>query len=897
MNNPYVSRGPVRAADMFIGRSRQLTELAAFLRSNQSVSIVGPRKIGKTSLLFHLMRAQVWPSLRLDTDNLFVYLDCSVLNEGGQVEIFGQFAAEIAASLDERNLPPEPTLDKAIDTPTRRSFEGAIRRLNQKGLRVVLVLDEFEQLSRNPELDVHFFNALRAAAGRYQLVFLTASVQPLIDLTFSGRSQEILSSPFFNIFAQLFLGLMLEEEARQLIREPSGQVGIDFPGWTEKFLYDLAGGFPFALQVVCFYACETPRDQAEIERRAVRELNAHFQYYWHTLTKIEQNTLARAPVITTDEANEINLRGILRNLRQRCLLITENETYRYPSQMWAKFVTAQMPATSIDTVNQAPSKSLTHQTSPLGSLKKLGRYEILEEIGRGGFAIVYRARDVKLGRLVALKELHPTLLRHTEWVLRLKREARTIAQLDHPKIVPIYDVVEIEERLVIVMRLVAGPSLEKLITAQGPLSWVQALKIITAIGKGLDYAHEQQILHRDLKPANILMDPEQGPLLSDFGMAKFIGEVSTQVTKDDDIVGTAAYMAPEVWEGEGNSPQSDIYALGCILYEMLIAEQLFQGETPAAVMMAHFKPPKFSRSWPKDAPPGLTEVLQTVVSKAAHKRYPTAQALVEVLVQLDLRKPPGTLAAVEAPALQIQLFGKFRLTYNNDLVATMNSPRLQSLLAYLVLNRDTALPRQHLAFLFWPDSTESQARTNLRKLLYQLRQSLPEVDTFVQSDSQTVQWRAGASFTLDVLELQDYLNQDQYQHPDQALLIKVVDLYTGALLPGCYDDWIYPVRQRFHKAVIGALQQLVALLEAQQAYALGLRYAQRLLELDPLEEGTYQSLMRLHIQNGDRTAAMQAYQACVKILQQEFGAEPNSETQATYKRALQSGYDLRSDSR
>jgi DNA-binding SARP family transcriptional activator len=247
--------------------------------------------------------------------------------------------------------------------------------------------------------------------------------------------------------------------------------------------------------------------------------------------------------------------------------------------------------------------------------------------------------------------------------------------------------------------------------------------------------------------------------------------------------------------------------------------------------------------------------------------------------------------------LQIQLLGKFRLTYNGEPVTTMNSPRLQSLLAYLVLNRDTALPRQHLAFLFWPDSTESQARTNLRKLLYQLRQALPEADSFLQSDAQTIQWSAGASFALDVIELQGFLNQTKDQTADQEPLIKLTDLYTGELLPDCYDDWIYPVRQLLHKTVIKALQRLVDLFEAQQAYESALRYAQRLLALDPLEEGTYQSLMRLHTRNGDRTAALQVYQACVKVLQQEFGVEPNSETQATYKQALQSGYGLRGDSR
>ncbi|MCB0197106.1 MAG: serine/threonine protein kinase [Anaerolineae bacterium] len=263
----------------------------------------------------------------------------------------------------------------------------------------------------------------------------------------------------------------------------------------------------------------------------------------------------------------------------------------------------------------------------------------MDEIGRGAFAVVYRARDVELDRLVALKELHPALLIQTEWVNSFKREARTIAKLDHPRIVPIYDVIETDHRLVIVMRLVTGSSLEKMIAAHGPLPWAQALEIITAIGEGLDYAHNQHILHRDLKPANILLDANQGPLLGDFGMAKFIGEASAQVTADDKIVGTSAYMAPEIWEGAKYSPQSDLYAVGCILYEMLSGEKLFRGETSAAVMMSHFSPPRFPDVWPQDTPPGLSDVIKRAITRAARERYPSAKAFIQALTQLDSGQP------------------------------------------------------------------------------------------------------------------------------------------------------------------------------------------------------------------------------------------------------------------
>lgn len=275
MDNPYIPQSPVLEPEMFFGRRLELREIATFLRGNQSVSIIGPRKIGKTSLLFHLMRPATWAGLGLEADNLFVYLDCAVLCESVPDDIFGRFVGGMVAALIERGLPPEPALEEAVANPTRLAFETGVRKLNRRGLRVVLILDGFERLSANPDLDLRFFNVLRSAAGRFQLVFLTAAARPLIQLTYLGRAQEILSSPFFNIFAPLFLGPLLEEEARRLIREPARAAGAAFSPATEDFLYGLAGGHPLALQAACHHAFDLPADQrdaAEIERRTMRDL-------------------------------------------------------------------------------------------------------------------------------------------------------------------------------------------------------------------------------------------------------------------------------------------------------------------------------------------------------------------------------------------------------------------------------------------------------------------------------------------------------------------------------------------------------------------------------------------------------------------------------------------------
>jgi len=285
----------------------------------------------------------------------------------------------------------------------------------------------------------------------------------------------------------------------------------------------------------------------------------------------------------------------------------------------------------------------------------IGRYEIIETIGQGGFAIVHRAHDLQLDREVALKELRPGLLHDTGWVRRFQREARAIARLDHPGIVPIYDVYEAENRLFIVMRLVNGPSLDGLISAQRRLPWATAIQFMEQIADGLDYAHNQGILHRDLKPANILIDADRGPLLTDFGLAKLAGEHSVSMSAGSSIVGTPHYIAPEVWEGKGSTTQSDIYALGCILFEMLTGEKVFKGQTPPVVMMAHFQPLELPAVWPPDVPAGLDAVLKKALATNPAARYASATELAQALKNLAAPATPAQTAPPPAEAVKQRL--------------------------------------------------------------------------------------------------------------------------------------------------------------------------------------------------------------------------------------------------
>ncbi|HZU68694.1 MAG TPA: AAA family ATPase [Ktedonobacteraceae bacterium] len=250
------------------------------------------------------------------------------------------------------------------------------------------------------------------------------------------------------------------------------------------------------------------------------------------------------------------------------------------------------------------------------------------------------------------------------------------------------------------------------------------------------------------------------------------------------------------------------------------------------------------------------------------------------------------------PTLHIHLLGDFLLLSEDTPVLTINSPKLQSLLAYLVLHRNAPQDRSHLAFLMWPDSTEERAHSSLRKLLHQLRQALPDIDSFLDADRQSLYWRPaeGANWTLDVQDFEQQLAQAE-QRKDMTLmrhaLEHAVSLYRGDLLPSCYDEWILPERDRLRQLFFSAAERLLALLEEERDYDAAIQVAQQLLRLDSLHEATYRQLMRLHALRGDRAAALRVYHTCAQVLERELGTEPGQVTRALYESLLESENSLR----
>jgi len=258
---------------------------------------------------------------------------------------------------------------------------------------------------------------------------------------------------------------------------------------------------------------------------------------------------------------------------------------------------------------------MEHPKTPMNMIDTtLAGCRIVEEIGRGGMAIVYRAYQERLERWVAIKVLRTELLVVDEMLSRFRREAKAVATLRHPNILTIYDYGEDRGLAYIVMEYVAGDTLKDRLDGH-PWPWTQALDLVIPVGNALAYAHSHGIVHRDVKPANILLPRSDWPLLSDFGLVKLLAEGQT-ITLPGVGLGTPLYTAPEQMLGEGVDHRADIYALGIVLCEMIAGRLPFEGDTPMELLVERLNRPPIP---PRQINPAVTPELDGIVLKALEK--------------------------------------------------------------------------------------------------------------------------------------------------------------------------------------------------------------------------------------------------------------------------------------
>ncbi|MCC3777782.1 serine/threonine-protein kinase [Streptomyces sp. UNOB3_S3] len=289
-----------------------------------------------------------------------------------------------------------------------------------------------------------------------------------------------------------------------------------------------------------------------------------------------------------------------------------------------------------------------------------GRYRLGEPLGRGGMGEVRQGQDEVLGRQVAVKLLLGDDGDESA-TMRFRMEAQTAARLNHPQVIAVYDFGEWEGRFYLVMELVRGKSLAAELAERRVLAPARAAGLVAQTASGLAAAHRQGVVHRDVKPGNLMIDAATGTLkIGDFGIARFVDETSAGLTRAGQIVGTSTYLAPERALGRTAGPESDVYALGCVLYQMLIGRPPFWDDNPTALLYLHVdSPPEPPRHYRTDVPPAFEAYLLRMLAKQPEER-PSAQEVADFFSGTawqgapQQQSPPTTspFAAPVPPAVQ-----------------------------------------------------------------------------------------------------------------------------------------------------------------------------------------------------------------------------------------------------
>ncbi len=281
----------------------------------------------------------------------------------------------------------------------------------------------------------------------------------------------------------------------------------------------------------------------------------------------------------------------------------------------------------------------------------LGQYQLVQELGRGGFATVYRALQPQLNRDVAIKVLHPEFIRDERALRRFKREAVAVARLTHPNIVAVYDYGEQDGRAYLVMEYIAGSTLKARLGGK-PVPYADALAVVRAVGSALDYAHSKGLIHRDVKPGNVLYTEDSRIVLSDFGIVRLADDDSS-LTRG--VIGTPQYMSPEQALGHEVDGRSDLYSLGIVLFELLAGRVPFKGESAVATLSMHATlPVPSTRIYNQGVPDVIDRVVQRALAKSPDDRYQSGADLANALANAIENMDRVSSSTILAPSLVVE---------------------------------------------------------------------------------------------------------------------------------------------------------------------------------------------------------------------------------------------------
>ncbi|MEW5868643.1 MAG: serine/threonine-protein kinase [Chloroflexota bacterium] len=266
---------------------------------------------------------------------------------------------------------------------------------------------------------------------------------------------------------------------------------------------------------------------------------------------------------------------------------------------------------------------------PFTEGESVGPYRLIEQLGQGGMATVFKAYHAALDRYVAIKALHPAFTQEANFLTRFQREAQVVARLEHPNIVPIYDYAEHEGRPYLVMKFIEGETLKARLS-QGDLAHDEMMKIVESVGAALEYAHQQGVLHRDVKPSNVLLAKDGRIYLADFGLAR-MAQAGESTISSDVMLGTPQYISPEQAKGARNlDGGTDIYSFGVLLYELLVGRVPYSADTPYSIIHDHiYAPLPLPRNIKPEIPEAVERVLLKALAKEREDRFPDVVSMIE----------------------------------------------------------------------------------------------------------------------------------------------------------------------------------------------------------------------------------------------------------------------------
>ncbi|MGH9863316.1 MAG: protein kinase domain-containing protein, partial [Candidatus Acidiferrales bacterium] len=426
-------------------------------------------------------------------------------------------------------------------------------------------------------------------------------------------------------------------------------------------------------------------------------------------------------------------------------------------------------------------------------LKKIGKYEVIEELGRGAMGVVWRARDPFIGRQVALKTITPGLLDNPDLLKRFYREAQAAGSLQHPNIVIIYDLGEAEGLPYIAMEFLEGESLEKTIARQPTMALAQKLNILIQLCRGLDYAHKHGVVHRDVKPANVIVLNDGTVKVVDFGIVRL---TSTSMTSTGMVIGTVGYMSPEQAQGEHVDARSDLFSVGVLSYELLAYRKPFAGPNIASVLIKIVteEPPPLAQFAPQ-APPHLCEVVHRCLHKKPDQRYqsledlvmdlePIARSLQRDMVEELIRQGQELMEKQEFPKAREILRNALKVDSSHGLAKTLMGkvtvelkrlevyPKIQELLGSgekLLQERKYEEARDKFEGVLKLDTQHGQAQ----EMLETAKRALARQAAVQQGLSATERALGHGDLTLAQAELDKVLEADPESVEAKAILGRV----------------------------------------------------------------------------------------------------------------------------